>query len=325
MFSDYIVVHEDDFQESCPVECTWERLSDRSAGKEESDAALAAFRIYQDLSPASRSLYAVALTVHRESDPTAEQPPRSLLRRVEKWSADWSWIQRALAWDNEKDRLRREEKKERLGKVEASQKKLCKLAEQIVLAPMRKVIELQQADETLKDVSDQELARSAHRVIRALPELQARERALLTPIREGKREPEVVHSEHQKWTVLKGVHPPGDVLSAEKRKDESGSNDGAQSSCAQAWFDQPCVRQVDEETGKPEPSRAFHAFTLYRDLPPNERTLRRVTELLRGTGATETAGKSGAAKRSRRREHCLRDGRKLVDEMEMEDAGESVG
>ena len=296
-------MHQDEIQERSPIDPVWERLRNTATGKEESDTAIAAFRLYRSLPPASRSLYAVALALHQESDPKVERPSRSSVRQVEKWSTHWHWIMRALAWDNEQDRLRREERQERLRNVEASQRKLCKLATQIVLAPMRTLIEMQQNDETLKKVSDQELARAAHRVIRVLPELQARERALLTPTSEGQREIELVYSGSQNWTYLEGGNAREFDLSEQNDTDASRGNPEARSRETQAWSDQPWARQDEPATGKPEPSRAFHAFTVYRDLPPQERTLRRVTELLRGTSATETAGTSGPAKRSRRREH----------------------
>ena len=292
-------MHEVNQQESGPVEPIWERLTNTKTGIEESDAALAAFRIYRSLSPASRSLYAVALARHRDIDPLADEPPKPLLRQVQKWSAQWSWIHRALAWDNEQDRIHRQERSERLQKVVASQRQMNSLATQLLVFPLKRIIELQQADETLKTVDDRDLSRALHRVIRALPELQARERTLLTPIDQGKRELEMIESEHMEWTS-------GEQSQEMNGADESGDGSAGRGRETPEWVDEPWARQVDRETGKPEPSRAFHAFTLFRDLPPQERTLREVTARLRGTNSTEPAAHSdagGPAKRSRRREY----------------------
>jgi hypothetical protein len=61
----------------------------------ESDKAFEAFAIYRDLGP-TRSTQEVAIAV-------AKSAPF-----IRRWSAKWSWVARASAWDDEADRLRRE-------------------------------------------------------------------------------------------------------------------------------------------------------------------------------------------------------------------------
>lgn len=81
---------EDEFTRENSVET---RLWARQVG--ESDQAFQAFGLYRDLGP-SRSTQQVALALSKSAP---------LIRR---WSARWAWVERASAWDDEADRLRRE-------------------------------------------------------------------------------------------------------------------------------------------------------------------------------------------------------------------------
>lgn len=88
----------------------WERQPQESA------KAFAAFRISRDLPPWERSLRRAAEKIVRRS-----KRARSLngtLRLLERWSSRCGWVERAVAWDEEQDRLKREaELAERLARV----------------------------------------------------------------------------------------------------------------------------------------------------------------------------------------------------------------
>ncbi|MBA3915284.1 MAG: hypothetical protein H0X25_15820, partial [Acidobacteriales bacterium] len=163
---------------------------------------------------------------------------------------------------------------------------------------VKKMIALAQTDPTLKSVSDQQLARDAQRVIRALPELQEAERMLFTPRAQREADGDTANgneSEKPRWK-FEGIE--GSENQGEEHPQEEGEHGTPRE--AASWRDQLWVRQVDPETGKPEPPRAFHAFILFRDLAPHQRTLRQVTALLRGTA--KTVGSSRPSERTRRRE-----------------------
>jgi hypothetical protein len=68
-----------------PFQCSWQQL----AG--ESNKAYQAFGVYRDLEPKERSLARVASECTRSV---------SLIRR---WSAQWSWVERAREWDHHQE------------------------------------------------------------------------------------------------------------------------------------------------------------------------------------------------------------------------------
>lgn len=80
----------------------WER--DKEAG--ETAAAFAAFVTYRDLPPRSRSLRKAA-AAHYHDDPEAGVG-RAKVVQFEKWSAEYDWQVRVEAWDDERDRVRRQ-------------------------------------------------------------------------------------------------------------------------------------------------------------------------------------------------------------------------
>uniref|UniRef100_A0A7C2ZYB4 Uncharacterized protein n=2 Tax=Thermorudis TaxID=1649508 RepID=A0A7C2ZYB4_9BACT len=83
----------------------WERLPGEPA------KAYHAFTIYRDLSPKERSLRRVAevLGYGRSKD---KKGRLKVPATIEKWSRRYRWVDRALAWDDEQDRLRREAQRE---------------------------------------------------------------------------------------------------------------------------------------------------------------------------------------------------------------------
>lgn len=76
-----------------PTRKPWERQPD------ESPKAFAAFTAYRSLPGDRRSLVAARDNLGEASGSG---------RTYEAWSAEWSWVDRALAWDDELDRLARE-------------------------------------------------------------------------------------------------------------------------------------------------------------------------------------------------------------------------
>ena len=70
--------------------------------------AFAAFRMYRDLGP-ERSLLKVARPIAETSPERSEQ---GALAQLNAWSAKWGWVEPAAAWDDELDRLDREEARE---------------------------------------------------------------------------------------------------------------------------------------------------------------------------------------------------------------------
>lgn len=77
----------------------WERQPDETA------PAFYAFRNYRDLPPNGRSLAKAVRLMYPDLD---KRGYNAKLRQFQKWSANYSWLKRAEAWDDEQDRVRRE-------------------------------------------------------------------------------------------------------------------------------------------------------------------------------------------------------------------------
>ncbi|MBA3915031.1 MAG: hypothetical protein H0X25_14520 [Acidobacteriales bacterium] len=119
----------------------------------------------------------------------------------------------------------------------------------------KKVITLARTDPTLKSVSDQQLARNAQRVIRALPGLQQAERMLFTPRAQPEADGETADGNEWEKATWKFEGIKCSEEQGEEHCEEEGEQEPRE---APFWRDQLWVRQVDLETGKPEPPRAFH-------------------------------------------------------------------
>lgn len=78
----------------------WERRPGESA------RAYAAFCMYRDLPPRERSLTRVAEDIAKAS--TKQRHVASIRRRLSDWSSKWNWVERAAAWDEERDRIARQ-------------------------------------------------------------------------------------------------------------------------------------------------------------------------------------------------------------------------
>lgn len=72
----------------------WEKLD------EETPRAFSAFKTYRDLPSHGRSLARAVIKLYGE-------PSKSKLRQFQTWSAKYGWVERALAWDLEVDRVSR--------------------------------------------------------------------------------------------------------------------------------------------------------------------------------------------------------------------------
>mgnify|MGYP001288038247 CR=1 FL=1 len=77
----------------------WERQPDETA------PAFFAFRTYRDLQPNGRSLARAVRAMYPDADDKARN---AKLRQWQKWSSNHRWVDRATAWDDEQDRVRRQ-------------------------------------------------------------------------------------------------------------------------------------------------------------------------------------------------------------------------
>jgi len=78
----------------------WERQPGESA------RAYAAFCAYRDLPPRERSILRAAELLGYVRAPRGQRRP-NVPGRIVAWSQRWRWAERALAWDEEQDRLAR--------------------------------------------------------------------------------------------------------------------------------------------------------------------------------------------------------------------------
>jgi hypothetical protein len=74
---------------------------ERQKAKRETSKAFRAFTVYRDLGP-KRSVAEANKLYSSNGKPTAN------LRQMEEWSSKYGWVSRAMAWDDEQDRVKRE-------------------------------------------------------------------------------------------------------------------------------------------------------------------------------------------------------------------------
>ena len=75
----------------------------------ESPKAYRAFCIYRDMPPEFRSLRAVADRYYGGAGGGTVTKRLRVPGQIQKWSIQWRWVERARAWDDEQDRIAREE------------------------------------------------------------------------------------------------------------------------------------------------------------------------------------------------------------------------
>jgi hypothetical protein len=284
----------------------WERLTDQKTGKVESPAAFDAFCKYRDLSPAQRSLRALALELSPQTDGQPKVCLQTILRGLEKWCEQWAWVVRALASDDDRDRRRCDEQRAGLKQVVRRQTQELHLAEQLLQGTIRGLADLPKTNQALLAMSDRDLFRSTQRAIRALPGIQAAERRLLDPPENANRRTREIQRPDGKGiqSVYVDERPyfgpeQGDSDPPNWAAGATGQANGETQASGQAaalpppppppaaearWSDPLWERQVHPDMDRQETAREFHKFTVFRDLPPAERTLRRATQILRGVG-----------------------------------------
>ena len=91
-------------REGAPTAGIWQQRDGESA------KAYAAFQAYCDLAPAQRSLFVVAQKLGYKISESNRQR-RNAPSRLKEWSSKWQWVQRAAAWDQELDRVKRDEQR----------------------------------------------------------------------------------------------------------------------------------------------------------------------------------------------------------------------
>lgn len=76
---------------------------DRMEG--ESDKAFAAFNVYKNLTPSERSKSRVSYEIYDKKRGMSWASDKKPHGRVNKWSVDFNWVERAGAWDVEQARV----------------------------------------------------------------------------------------------------------------------------------------------------------------------------------------------------------------------------
>lgn len=102
----------------------------------ESNKAYTAFCIYRDLPPTQRSLKEVTIRFYEKD----RAKVRRASKMIEKWSVRWRWVERAEAWDQERDRRARE------AEIEAVKKRRQEMVDALTLMLQKGVAALKQTD-----------------------------------------------------------------------------------------------------------------------------------------------------------------------------------
>jgi hypothetical protein len=136
--------------------------------KGEGAKAYEAFSTYRDLPIAERSLTAVSQRLGKN---------RSLCAR---WSSQFQWRDRATAWDDHQDHIRRARRAAEREKMYDRQLQGCQLMSQALMRPAYALTKRTQANpDAFAETSAAELAKLVSFNARALPGIYKEERALL--------------------------------------------------------------------------------------------------------------------------------------------------
>ncbi len=140
----------------------WDRLNGEGA------KAFQAFTSYRDLPASERSLAAVSQQLSKS---------KSLCAR---WSTEFRWVERAVAWDSHQDQLRRKRRAAEREKIQERQLQNNRIAAQALMTPLIALAKRAQANaDAFADVSTSDLARMASAAARALPRIHEDERNLV--------------------------------------------------------------------------------------------------------------------------------------------------
>ncbi len=303
-----------------PISPIWQRARNTTTGHSESDEAYAAFLRYRGLSPASRSCYATAFQTQREEEPNAQEPPAKLVKRYERWSCVWHWVDRAIAWDDEQDRLECEARRKRSEQV-AKRHLFDNEAVQMCLhLDIQGMVEAIKQDPTLSELGDVALAQAVNRAIQVLPRMQAEEQRLCALAKGSRlRGPELIQDEDRGFDFVQdeedreasvavmnqfGIDTTSECVDPETGRKWTLSASGAQPEPEEEESEsgQPLwARRTHPRTGKLETAREFYWFVQYRNLPPSMRTLAEITtQMRREKGVVvETQKSPGGATRRR--------------------------
>ena len=139
----------------------WDRLTTESA------KAFQAFTVYRDLAADDRSLTGVSQQLSKS---------KSLCAR---WSTQFRWVQRAMAWDCHQDQLRQKRRIAEREKIQERQLQNNRIASQAIMAPLIALAKRAQTHaDAFAGVSAAELTKIASAAARALPRIHEDERTL---------------------------------------------------------------------------------------------------------------------------------------------------
>ena len=303
-----------------PISPIWQRARNKTTGRSESDEAYAAFLRYRGLSPASRSCYSTALLTQREEEPQALEPSAQLVKRYERWSSVWHWVDRAIAWDDEQDRLECEVRRKRSEQVAKRHLFDNEAAQMCLHLDIQGMVEAIKQDPILSELSDAELARVVNKAIRVLPRMQAEERRLCAlPKGPRLRGPELIQDDDLRFDFVQDEADRAASVAAMKQFDSNTKSECVDPETGRKWTLSGSGAQLEPEedesesgeplwarrahprTGKLETAREFYWFVQYRNLPPSMRTLAEITaQMRREKGVVVEAEKSpGGATRRR--------------------------
>lgn len=108
---------------------------DRQPG--ESPKAFYAFVLYRDLPPNERSLRRVADLLYGHNPATRRPQHRHVPGQIKRWAERFAWVERAAAWDQERERIAREAEAEAIRAMRERHAKEAVALQERALARLR--------------------------------------------------------------------------------------------------------------------------------------------------------------------------------------------
>lgn len=105
----------------------WEKFPQETA------KSFGAFKVYRDLAATERSLKRTCEIFYGEYSP-------GKMRQMQTWSAQYSWVARAAAWDEYMDQKSREEQLKQVKEMRERQAKLGKALQQAAITRLRTIV-----------------------------------------------------------------------------------------------------------------------------------------------------------------------------------------